>query len=112
MHLHLQITDNYRFGEMGSEERDSEAAVEDRKSEMDAEKKESRGEMKKKNKKRRWRRRIFILRRLSCMRILEDEYPTVDEPTGEGSFNMQAITDHTPTHLIVMVNGLIGRSVS
>lgn len=63
--------------------------------------------------RRRRRRRNFLLRRLSCVR-LEDEIPTVDEPTGDGGLNMQAVsrTDGSPpTHLVVMVNGIIGRSL-
>lgn len=63
--------------------------------------------------RRRGRRRNFLLRRLSCVR-LEDEIPTVDEPTGDGGLNMQAVsrTDGSPpTHLVVMVNGIIGRSL-
>lgn len=87
-------------------------AVGDEKLEMGSEKKENRREMKKKGsmdkrKKKMKKRPNFILRRFSCIRM-DGEYPTVDEPTGDGSFNLQAVTDRTPTHLIVMVNGIIG----
>ena len=101
------------MGSVEEEMKEDSKAVEDSNLEMGSEKKENRAEMQKKGnkdkrKKKLKQRRNFILRRFSCIRM-DDEYPTVDEPTGEGSFNMQAVTDRTPTHLIVMVNGIIGR---
>lgn len=60
-------------------------------------------------KKKKHKLRNLFIPRFGCMK-LEDEYPTIDEQAADGSFNMQA-TDRNPTHLIVMVNGIIGRSV-
>lgn len=60
-------------------------------------------------KKKKYKLRNLFIPRFGCMK-LEDEYPTIDEQAADGSFNMQA-TDRNPTHLIVMVNGIIGRSV-
>lgn len=64
---------------------------------------ESKTKKKKKNAKSRY------LPKLSCLRT---------EPDGEGNFDMQVQTigdgngdSPTPTHLVVMVNGIIGRLV-
>lgn len=81
---------------------------------MDLEKKtECKEEMKRnitqETKTKKNKRRNFLIPRFGCMK-LEDEYPTIDEPAPDGSFSMHAV-DRTPTHLVVMVNGIIGRSV-
>lgn len=57
-------------------------------------------------------RRSLILNKLRCFGSTDYGYPTVDEVDGDGNIDMQsASTDkkHSPTHLVVMVNGLIGR---
>ncbi|KAL3505024.1 hypothetical protein ACH5RR_034865 [Cinchona calisaya] len=92
------------------EEKNSSKTIEDKKPEMKFNNNNSRNR-KKKMKKRRIS--LLFLRKFSCMRTEEeDEFPTttIDEEAagGEGSFNMQAVMDHAPTHLIVMVNGIIG----
>lgn len=71
--------------------------------------KESNEKKVKVNNKKKYKLRNLFIPRFGCMK-LEDEYPTIDEQAADGSFNMQA-TDRNPTHLIVMVNGIIGRSV-
>ncbi|KAL7619290.1 hypothetical protein Lser_V15G00021 [Lactuca serriola] len=56
-------------------------------------------------------RRSLILNKLRCFGSTDYGYPTVDEVDGDGNIDMQsASTDkkHSPTHLVVMVNGLIG----
>ncbi|CAH1439149.1 unnamed protein product [Lactuca virosa] len=56
-------------------------------------------------------RRSLILNKLRCFGSTDYGYPTVDEVDGDGNVDMQsASTDkkHSPTHLVVMVNGLIG----
>lgn len=56
-------------------------------------------------------RRSLIVNKLSCFRSSDHGYPTVDELDGNGNVDMKsASTDknHSPTHLLVMVNGLIG----
>ena len=59
-------------------------------------------------------RKSLILPRFGCFR-LDDESPTVDRKYDDGSIDMVsagALEDRTdPTHLIVMVNGIIGRLV-
>lgn len=57
-------------------------------------------------KKKKQKLRNLFIPRFPCMK-LDDEYPTIDEQAADGSFNMQA-TDRNPTHLVVMVNGIIG----
>ncbi|XP_057533319.1 putative lipase ROG1 [Amaranthus tricolor] len=56
-------------------------------------------------------RKSLILPRFGCFR-LDDESPTVDRKYDDGSIDMVsagALEDRTdPTHLIVMVNGIIG----
>ncbi|CAI9116038.1 OLC1v1017087C3 [Oldenlandia corymbosa var. corymbosa] len=97
---------------MGSEEvkkKDSNMAPETAQDGSSAEtenQKRNDGDDQKKGKKKNKRRGNFLTRRLSCLR-LDDEVPTVDEPTGGGGFNLQA-EDRSPTHLVVMVNGIIG----
>lgn len=53
-----------------------------------------------------------ILPRFGCLR-LDDESPTVDKKIDDGGIDMVsagALNDRCdPTHLIVMVNGIIGR---
>ncbi|GJY33596.1 putative lipase ROG1 [Tanacetum coccineum] len=46
---------------------------------------------------------------LRCFRSLDYGYPTVEEVDNHGNVDMEsALTDKHPTHLVVMVNGLIG----
>ncbi|KAD6119591.1 hypothetical protein E3N88_10862 [Mikania micrantha] len=56
-------------------------------------------------------KRSLILKKLSCFRSSDYGFPTIDEVDGDGNVDMKsASTDnkHSPTHLVVMVNGLIG----
>lgn len=64
---------------------------------------------------RQWRRYTSYLRRPSCLN------PAADGPTGMGSDRSvaaavrdsgSAAEQPAPTHLVVMVNGIIGRSAS
>ncbi|XP_016441627.1 uncharacterized protein LOC107767220 isoform X2 [Nicotiana tabacum] len=93
---------------MGSSEmkKDSNFTDEERKSEMGiTEKKEN------SNKKTRRRKRFSIFPRFACMR-LDDEVSVVETHSGECSFDVEASQNgHAPPppHLLVMVNGLIGR---
>ncbi|KAK1441489.1 hypothetical protein QVD17_07419 [Tagetes erecta] len=56
-------------------------------------------------------RKSFIGKKMSCFRSSDHGYPTVEEVDVDGNVDMEsASTDkhHSPTHLVVMVNGLIG----
>ncbi|KAL4558957.1 hypothetical protein LXL04_031083 [Taraxacum kok-saghyz] len=67
--------------------------------------------LKKKKKTTKISRRSLTLKKLSCFGSTDYGYPTVDEVDGNGNVDMKsASTDknHSPTHLVVMVNGLIG----
>ncbi|XP_071737639.1 putative lipase ROG1 [Rutidosis leptorrhynchoides] len=53
----------------------------------------------------------LIVKKLSCFRSPDYEFPTIDEVDGNGNVDMtSASTDkkHSPIHLVVMVNGLVG----
>ncbi|KAJ0805552.1 putative alpha/Beta hydrolase, lipase [Helianthus annuus] len=66
---------------------------------------------KKKKMKRIRRRRSLIVKRLSCFRSQDFGHPTIDEVDGDGNVDMTSASTgnkHSPTHLVVMVNGLIG----
>ncbi|KAJ0615583.1 putative alpha/Beta hydrolase [Helianthus annuus] len=66
---------------------------------------------KKKKKMKRIRRRSLIVKRLSCFRSQDFGHPTIDEVDGDGNVDMTSASTgnkHSPTHLVVMVNGLIG----
>ncbi|MFS7913320.1 putative alpha/Beta hydrolase [Helianthus anomalus] len=67
--------------------------------------------LKKKKMKRIRRRRSLIVKRLSCFRSQDFGHPTIDEVDGDGNVDMTSASTgnkHSPTHLVVMVNGLIG----
>lgn len=70
--------------------------------------------MKKKGKKKKEKKKLsyYLIPRFPCMR-LEDGVTAVETPAGDGSFEMEAgcsgRRDHSPTHLVVTVNGIIGR---
>ncbi|KAI3801765.1 hypothetical protein L1987_29879 [Smallanthus sonchifolius] len=56
-------------------------------------------------------RKSSIVKKLSCFRSSDYGHSTVEEVDAHGNVDMEsASTDklHTPTHLVVMVNGLIG----
>ncbi|CAK9173889.1 unnamed protein product [Ilex paraguariensis] len=82
--------------------------MEDRRSEMGSDKHKNRAkknEMMKKKKKK-----TPYLPRFGCFKS-KDDYPTIDESKGGRSFDMEATTtgnDRSPTHLVIMVNGIIG----
>ncbi|KAL0392161.1 UNVERIFIED_CONTAM: hypothetical protein Sradi_2438900 [Sesamum radiatum] len=60
-----------------------------------------------KQKKRRYR----FIPRFGCMR-LDDGVPAAEQPDAAGGFDVAAGCNgrnHLPTHLVVMVNGIIGR---
>ncbi|XP_042063395.1 putative lipase ROG1 isoform X2 [Salvia splendens] len=63
--------------------------------------------MKKKKKKLSY----YLIPRFPCMR-LDDGVTVAETPAGDGSFEMEAgcsgRRDHSPTHLVVTVNGIIG----
>ncbi|KAI3491217.1 hypothetical protein L1887_44464 [Cichorium endivia] len=66
---------------------------------------------KQKNKRTKISRRSLMVQKLSCFGSSDYGYPTVDEVDGDGNVDMKsASTDkkHSPTHLVVMINGLIG----
>ncbi|KAL8225451.1 hypothetical protein R6Q57_018008 [Mikania cordata] len=74
---------------------------------------EAANQVKKKKKKMMMKKakRSLILKKLSCFRSSDYGFPTIDEVDGDGNVDMKsASTDnkHSPTHLVVMVNGLIG----
>lgn len=53
----------------------------------------------------------YFIPRFPCMRI-DDDVATAETPTAGGGFDMEAVSngrDHSPTHLVVTVNGIIGR---
>ena len=78
---------------------------------MDSSKMKSIGESIAKKKMRRRMVSSFVLR-FGCFRS-DYDYPTVERPDGGGSFNMEsASAAPNPTHLVIMVNGIIGRLVS
>ena len=57
-------------------------------------------------------RKSPIMKKLSCFRSSDYGYPTVEEVDGDGNIDLESAStdkDHSPTHLVVMVNGLIGR---
>ncbi|KVH98779.1 protein of unknown function DUF676, lipase-like protein [Cynara cardunculus var. scolymus] len=56
-------------------------------------------------------RTSLIVNKCTCFRSSDHGYPTLDELDGHGNVDMKsasAHTNHPPTHLLVMVNGLIG----
>ncbi|KAI7731815.1 hypothetical protein M8C21_011338 [Ambrosia artemisiifolia] len=64
---------------------------------------------KKKNIKR--VRSSVIVKRLGCFRSSDLGHPTIDEFDGDGNVDMTSASNgskQSPTHLVVMVNGLIG----
>ncbi|KAJ8541236.1 hypothetical protein K7X08_002052 [Anisodus acutangulus] len=84
--------------DMGIDKNENNNKKEERKSDMGIENR---------NKKTR-RRRCCIFPRFACMR-LDDEVPVVETPAGECSFNVEASQKGPPpSHLAVMVNGIIG----
>ncbi|CAH9119428.1 unnamed protein product [Cuscuta epithymum] len=95
---------------MGSLEMESESDFNNKeaKSEMgmDEDKKKSSLGIKK---KRRFKNLSFLF---PCMR-LDEEVPTEERPNGGGGFDVEAAgIDHRPTHLVVMVNGIIGSAAN
>ncbi|KAL1564710.1 putative lipase ROG1 isoform X2 [Salvia divinorum] len=69
--------------------------------------------VKKKGKRHQQKKKLsyYLIPRFPCMR-LDDAVTAEETPTGDGSFNMEAgcngRRDHSPTHLVVTVNGIIG----
>lgn len=56
-------------------------------------------------------RKSLIMKKLSCFSSSDYGYPTVEEVDGDGNIDLESAStdkDHSPTHLVVMVNGLIG----
>ncbi|KAJ0456980.1 putative alpha/Beta hydrolase [Helianthus annuus] len=52
----------------------------------------------------------FVVKRLSCFRSSDYGYPTVEEVDADGNVDMESdVAGKRQTHLVVMVNGLIGR---
>ncbi|XP_057490646.1 uncharacterized protein LOC130776434 [Actinidia eriantha] len=75
---------------------------------MDSSKMKSNGESIAKKKKIRRRRISSFVPRFGCFRS-DYDCPTVERPDGGGSFNMEsASAAPNPTHLVIMVNGIIG----
>ncbi|XP_057776520.1 putative lipase ROG1 [Salvia miltiorrhiza] len=65
----------------------------------------SRNTMKKEEKKK-----LSFIPRFPCMRV-DDSVPAVETPAADGGFDMEAACkgrDHSPTHLVVTINGIIG----
>ncbi|KAK1413005.1 hypothetical protein QVD17_34687 [Tagetes erecta] len=77
---------------------------------------EAQNQLNNKKKMMKMKMRMNRRRSLSCFRSPEYDFPTIDEVDGDGNVDMtSASTDDNnnnnkqfPTHLIVMVNGLIG----
>lgn len=68
---------------------------------------------KKKNKRS---SKSLIMKKLSCFRSSDYGHPTIEAVDNHGNVDMESAStvadkDHCPTHLVVMVNGLIGRLV-
>ncbi|KAG8377428.1 hypothetical protein BUALT_Bualt08G0031900 [Buddleja alternifolia] len=66
-----------------------------------------------KNIRKRRRRKYSFIPRFGCMKLLHDDVSVAEKPDVEGSFNVEAGCNGKdnqllPTHLIVMVNGIIG----
>ncbi|KAK9070222.1 hypothetical protein SSX86_010622 [Deinandra increscens subsp. villosa] len=56
-------------------------------------------------------RRSSIVKKLSCFRSSDYGHTTVEEVDADGNVDMESASSdkrHSPTHLVVMVNGLIG----
>lgn len=67
--------------------------------------------IKKKKTKKQKKRRYYFIPRFGCMR-LDDGVPAAGQPDAAGGFDVEAGCNgrnHLPTHLVVMVNGIIGR---
>lgn len=68
--------------------------------------------MKKKRKRQKKKKKMYyFIPKFGCMRI-DDGVPAAEKPAADGGFDMEAGCngrDHLPTHLVVMVNGIIGR---
>lgn len=80
------------------------------KSEEDAGVKRSDVDLNDVTKKKRTRKSL-IMNKLSCFRSSDYGYPTIEAVDGHGNVDMESAStdkDHYPTHLVVMVNGLIG----
>uniref|UniRef100_A0A5B6YRR3 Putative lipase ROG1 n=1 Tax=Davidia involucrata TaxID=16924 RepID=A0A5B6YRR3_DAVIN len=74
--------------------------VEIKRSEMDSDK----------NRARKKKKRSSYMPKFGCFRS-DDDHPTVDKPEADGSFDMESAAagkNSAPTHLIIMVNGIIG----
>lgn len=77
--------------------------------EMGLEEKSKLSNQKKKMKKK--KKRYSLIPRFGCMR-LDYDVPVAEKPNVDGSFDVEAgcnEKDQAPRHLIVMVNGIIGR---
>ncbi|KAI3806661.1 hypothetical protein L1987_22573 [Smallanthus sonchifolius] len=72
---------------------------------------EAENQVKMKKKKTGRTKRSLIVKKLSCFRSSDYGFPTIDEVDGDGNVDMKSASageKHSPTHLVVMVNGLIG----
>ncbi|KAI3465211.1 hypothetical protein Pfo_021874 [Paulownia fortunei] len=71
---------------------------------------EDKSKLSNKKKKVKKKRRYSFIPRFGCMR-LDDDVPVAEKPEVDGSFDVEAGCngkDQAPTHLIVMINGIIG----
>lgn len=69
--------------------------------------------MKKKDRKEKKKKlSYYFIPRFPCMRMDDDDVAAAETPAAGGGFDIEAVCngrDHSPTHLVVMVNGIIGR---
>ncbi|CAI9303153.1 unnamed protein product [Lactuca saligna] len=66
-----------------------------------------------KKKKNKRSSKSLIMKKLSCFRSSDYGHPTIEAVDSHGNVDMESAStvadkDHCPTHLVVMVNGLIG----
>lgn len=61
------------------------------------------------------KRRSSLIPKFGCFRSDDYDVPTVERSDGRGNLDMESVKageNRSPTHLVIMVNGLIGRLVS
>lgn len=61
------------------------------------------------------KRRSWLIPKFGCFRSDDYDVPTVERPDGRGNLVMESVSageNRSPTHLVIMVNGLIGRLVT
>ncbi|KAI3460115.1 hypothetical protein Pfo_016778 [Paulownia fortunei] len=100
------------MGSMEMENIRAETVEEDKEKEMGLEENNlsNKNIIKKKMKRQKKKKRYYFIPKFGCMRS-DDGVPAAEKPDADGGFDVEAGCNgrvHLPTHLVVMVNGIIG----